>query len=320
MEDQPSTSREGQGDKQLLGQLEAGMWTKKLMSIPAFTYEKLQQHLVLSDKTLDSKPAEAIRHKKSGYRLFKVGFVTEVEVKPDVKKGDENKCFLVRCLVSAEMWKKQYKVYVHLTQPHGDIDFVRCVCPAGKTGLCKHVAALLFQLLDYIELGLNEVPDSLTCTQELQQWHVPNKMQTRETPTLFEDLLFPQDSYEKDKSGSRKRPAREGKRESYNSSSSKLSRDVLMQLKSGLEGAGTNCPLVDLLVDADCEPCYFNVNSLPSRQVMLNAKAESDILTSVKVRNEVMEKLTSDTDFTILQSDEKFHNFVKDKLQRNHNQ
>ena len=39
-------------------------------------------------------------------------------------------------------------------------------------GCCKHVAALLFQLLDFIQLEATEVPDDLTCTKLLQKWHV----------------------------------------------------------------------------------------------------------------------------------------------------
>ena len=71
---------------------------------------------------------------------------------------------------------------------------------AGAGGCCKHVAATLYQLLDYIELGLSDIPDDKTCTQELQKWHVPRK-NTTQAAMLFEDLIFPQDSYDKDKKG-----------------------------------------------------------------------------------------------------------------------
>ena len=92
------------------------------------------------------------------------------------------------------MRKKEYLVYVRLDQTSGDIVFAKCHCPAGAGGRCKHVAALLFQLLDFIELGLTEIPDDKTCTQELQQWHVPKKAQSQDA-VLFEDLIFPQESY-----------------------------------------------------------------------------------------------------------------------------
>ena len=64
------------------------------------------------------------------------------------------------------------------------------------------MAALLFQILDYIQLELVEVPDDLTCTQLLQQWHVPRSDET-DKPVLFEDLHFEKASYEKDVNGTK---------------------------------------------------------------------------------------------------------------------
>ena len=97
-----------------------------------------------------------------------------------MKKGDKAIYFLVRCHVFAEMRKKQYIVYVYLDQSSGDVVFSKCCCPAGVGGCCKHVAATLFQLLDYVELGLSDITDDKTCTQEIQKWHVPKKSTTQE--------------------------------------------------------------------------------------------------------------------------------------------
>ncbi len=65
-------------------------------------------------------------------------------------------------------------------------------CPAGVGGRCRHVAATLFQVLNYIELGLSDIPDEKTCTEEMQKWHIPRKDKAEEA-LLFEDLTFPQD-------------------------------------------------------------------------------------------------------------------------------
>ena len=54
---------------------------------------------------------------------------------------------------------------------------------------CKHVAALLFQILDVIQVELSEVPDNLTCTQLLQQWHVPSSEDLK-TALLFDNIKF----------------------------------------------------------------------------------------------------------------------------------
>ena len=49
-----------------------------------------------------------------------------------------------------------------------------------KGGCSKHVPAVLFQIIDYIQLDLTEVSDDLTCAQLLQQWHVPSCNETDE--------------------------------------------------------------------------------------------------------------------------------------------
>ena len=102
--------------------------------------------------------------------IFKAGFTTQIKVKSKVKKGNDAVHFFVRCQVSAQMRKKEYLVYVHLDQTSGDIVFAKCHCPAGAGGRCKHVAALLFQLLDFIELGLTEIPDDKRMTVNEPLW------------------------------------------------------------------------------------------------------------------------------------------------------
>ena len=67
------------------------------------------------------------------------------------------------------------------------------------------------------------------------------KKKQTQNAVLFEDLTFPQDSYEKDKKG-RKQPAVQGKRVAYTSSFEEVSKTVLENLESGLEVASTKLP------------------------------------------------------------------------------
>jgi hypothetical protein len=87
------------------------------------------------------------------------------------------------------MKKQTYIVNVHLNQESGEVTYGSCSCKAGKGGCCKHVAAVLFQIIDYIQLELTEVPDDLACTQVLQQWRVPKNNEVDE-PILYEDMKF----------------------------------------------------------------------------------------------------------------------------------
>ena len=60
--------------------------------------------------------------------------------------------------------------YVSLHQDTGKY-FLLCVAVLG--GCCKHVAALRFYCMDFIQLEVSEVPGVFICTQLRQQWHVP---------------------------------------------------------------------------------------------------------------------------------------------------
>ena len=204
MEDEPCTSMGSKSEKQLPVPGGGQMWAKNLLDIPSFSYQKLEQHLILESE----KTAEALKHEKGGYRLFKAGFTTQIKVISKVKKGNDAVHFLIRCQVNAQMRKKD----VHLDQTSGDIVFAKCHCPARAGGRCKHVAALLFQLLDFIELG-QRYPMTKHALRNFSNGMFPEKP-NKQDAVLFEDLIFPQDSYEKDKNV-RKRAIVEGKREFF---------------------------------------------------------------------------------------------------------
>ena len=78
--------------------------------------------------------------------------------------------------------------------------YSNCTCAAGIAGRCKHILALLFQIIEYKQLDMTEILDQLTCTQLLQQWHVPRKDESDE-PVLYENIAFKKAVYEKDVQG-----------------------------------------------------------------------------------------------------------------------
>ena len=310
MEDKPGTSAEVNEPESQPAYANKELWTKSLKNMPNITYGEIEKHLTLEkDNVPDQKPADALKHKKGGYKLFKAGYINNIWVKSCIKKQGNTLYFLVRCDVRAEMKKKMYTVYIHLNQITSKIEYAKCQCPAGAGGRCKHVAAVLFQLLDFAELDLDEVPDDKTCTQELQQWHIPKKTDSA-GPVLFEDLTFPQDTYEKDQKG-RERPLVHGKRESYISTKEKVTKHDLEKLKSGLE-ACSNCPLVGLLTDNNCTPSSYGVNKLPSRKHMIDLKVSKCNLEKTNVRDAIMSKLTETTVYPLIP--EQCTAFVAEKL------
>ena len=200
MDSEPGTSKETNEQQQ---QCEMRQWTKELKTIPPFTFELMQKHLGTNTELGEENNVGAHKHKKEGYQLFKDKYVKQVVMKANVMK-DKQMYYLVKGCVDASMKKMVYTVYIHLNQDTGEVAYASCKCKAGKGGCCKHVVALMFQIIEYIQLELQEIPDDLTCTQLLQQWHVPRNDELNE-PILYEDVVFERASYEKDKSGKKRK-------------------------------------------------------------------------------------------------------------------
>ena len=104
--------------------------------------------------------------------MWKEGYVRAVFVKLDIKA--KQLLFLAKSKVCASMKNIQYNLYIHLDQAIGDVVFAICNCKVGQVGCCKHFAALLYTVLEYVNMGAVEVPPDLTCTQVDQKWNVPS--------------------------------------------------------------------------------------------------------------------------------------------------
>ena len=142
--------------------------------------------------------------------------------------------------------------------------------------------------------------------------HVPRKNKTQ-AALLFEDLIFPQDSYHKDRKGC-KCPVREGKREGYCSTREKVSKEDLKQLKSSLESAVSSCHLIGILGNTNCELCEFAANDLPSRQHIMKAEEVSEKLDQTTVRSSILKNLTQNLDCTCVPDKETCEKYIMEKL------
>ena len=263
-------------------------WTKNLQGMPPLTHELLKQYLITDTSAKHGKPPNAYKHKKYGYQLFKERMVTKVQVKADILKGTE-RFFLVKSEVHASMKKAQYTVYAHLHQDTGKVSHASCSCVAGKGGCCKHVAALLFQVLDFIQLELTEVPDDLTCTQLLQQWHVPASEYTK-SAVLFDHVKFA-------KATSKKR--------SYTTTQSiennpapafakNVNQNDIEKLKDWLKAANT-CNYFERLLKSDnCQPFDYNelLEGLPSKRRFTEAGQTANLLYNVEIRDSILNQIT----------------------------
>ena len=109
------------------------------------------------------KSAISVQTYKTRLQTLEGRVCSKVVTKPDILCGVK-RFFLVKANVSASMKQQIYWVYCHLDQLSGEVAFSKCNCKSGQDGGCKHVAALLYLLLDYKNLELKEVTDDMTCT------------------------------------------------------------------------------------------------------------------------------------------------------------
>ena len=239
--EEASTNREG--------------WTRSLKLLPNFDNEKLDNKLIKNSTTMPNTGTapKAFRNKKHGYRLWKEGYVRGVLVKPNIKASQT--LFLVKAKVHASMKSVQYNVYVHLDQCDGEVLFAKCTCKAGQGGCCKHVAALLYTTVDFINMDVKEVPMDLTCTQTGQKWHVPSSTNSQTVKAFkFKDLVFEK----AEESKKRKRPFVTGNRDAYCATPSfaqETTSEELEELVSKLRLAGKASLFCESLESNEFKPC-----------------------------------------------------------------
>ena len=74
------------------------------------------------------------------------------------------------------MKKEKRSVSVTLDKKNGEVKCAKCSCPAGKSGYCNHVMALLFDIADYSLNRLKCIPEEISCTSRLRQWGISGEV------------------------------------------------------------------------------------------------------------------------------------------------
>ena len=149
-------------------------------------------HLITNSETIaenqrntsiDTYRAGAMKHKERGYRLFRDDHVKMVRFHP----GDSsaNQCIFYAQGKPSMKIIGCYSTVVTLSKSTGYVIGAHRKCKAGAGGCCKHVAALLYNILDYVELGLAAIPEDKTCTDKPQRWNRPK------TSASIGPILFP---------------------------------------------------------------------------------------------------------------------------------
>ena len=118
-------------------------------------------------------PLEYTRTLDKAYRFFQEGHVHSVMFHPLPLQPNY---VLVRAKVFPSLKKTSvHHVFVVLKESAARVAVAYCACPAGLSGCCNHVTALLYTLEDYVRHGLKGRMKKQGCTERLILWNRPRK-------------------------------------------------------------------------------------------------------------------------------------------------
>ena len=94
------------------------------------------------------------------------------------------KHFIAKCTCRASMKKMIRKMQIYINRKNSQVDKASCSCPAGLSGYCNHIMALLLELVDYSLNSFKVVPSEIACTSTLRKWGVPGEKQKKIYPVM----------------------------------------------------------------------------------------------------------------------------------------
>lgn len=170
--------------------------------------------------------------------------------------------------------------------------------------------AALYQICDFVELGLQTIPDYRTCTAVLQRWTVPSTTPHNGKIQQFSELCLDKANFEKDRTGFRKRPLVGGLHDycSAPKFAKPVQKEEIERLKDGLKGSyictffglkgSGKAPLLwQLLAGNDCQPCTMFSTSAKVGQ------PDNSTVTTVE-RLDLFEKFKNEPEIATLQPSE----------------
>ena len=152
-------------------------WGKSLVEMPAVTIKEIEAHRVNSGK---STGGAIIKTLERGRKFKEERYITADSIFTAV----QGQAFLVKATCKASMKNELCQVKLSLCMVTAHVIDSTCSCPAGLSGYCNHVMALLFELADYSLNQLCEVPEEIACTSKLRQWGIPGKSSNAKEPVM----------------------------------------------------------------------------------------------------------------------------------------
>ena len=82
------------------------------------------------------------------------------------------------------MKKDLRKAFVSINRATSMVSSTDCSCPAGKSGYCNHVMALLLELADYSVRGLKKVLEEKACPSVARQCGILGNKDLQKAPVM----------------------------------------------------------------------------------------------------------------------------------------
>ena len=152
-------------------------WGKLLMQMPFLTIKEIEAHRQNSGK---DHGGPILKTLERGRKCMEERYISADSVYTIVQ--DDH--FLVKGSCKASMKKELRTIRLNLNINTGYVNNAMCSCPAGLSGYCNHVMALLLELAVYSLNQLQNVPEELACTSKLRQWGVPGQSSNTKDPTM----------------------------------------------------------------------------------------------------------------------------------------
>ena len=152
-------------------------WSKTLVSMPTFAIKEIEKDRELSGKIQGLLITKTLDR---GRKFEEERFLTADSIYTTRTKN----LFKVKGLCKASTKKDLRKVFIRINRATSMVSSADCSCPAGKSGYCNHVMALLLELADYSLRGLKKVPEEKACTSVARQWGIPGNKDLPKAPVM----------------------------------------------------------------------------------------------------------------------------------------
>ena len=158
----------------------ASEWEKCLKDLPLFTIKEIEAYRLKSGKI-----KAIIKTRDRGKKFMEEGYISTDSIYTKKSKN----CFDIKGTCRASMKAEKRQMNISLNLKTGSVIKGNCTCPAGKSGYCNHVMALLFQLADYSLHQIKTVPTEVACTNKHRQWGIPSDKYKYPMPVMHTKIF-----------------------------------------------------------------------------------------------------------------------------------